>query len=61
VIDRQYGDRLDQLFADSEHGQALKQAGFAEDLLVCASVDAFPVIPLYQDRQITLLGPDRER
>jgi len=61
VIDRQYGDRLDQLFADSEHGQALKQAGFAEDLLVCASVDVFPVIPLYQDRQITLLGPDRER
>lgn len=61
VIDRQYGDHLDQLFADSEHGQALKQAGFGEDLLVCASVDAFPVIPLYQDRQITLLGPDRER
>ncbi len=61
VIDRKYGDRLDQLFADSEHGQALADAGFAEDLVVCGTVDAYPVIPIYQDRQITLLGPDRER
>jgi 2-phosphosulfolactate phosphatase len=61
VIDRQYDGRLDQLFGDSEHGKALKDAGFADDLVVCASVDAYPVIPLYQDRQITLLGPDRER
>lgn len=61
VIDRKYGDRLDQLFADSEHGQALADGGFAEDLVVCAAVDSHPVIPIYQDRQITLLGPDRER
>jgi 2-phosphosulfolactate phosphatase len=61
LIDRKYGDRLDQLFADSEHGQALARAGYEEDLVVCAAVDSYPVIPLYQDRQITLLGPDRER
>lgn len=61
VIDRKYGDRLDQLFADSEHGQALLDAGFAQDLEACAEVDKYPVIPIYQDRQITLLGPDRER
>ena len=61
VIDRKYGDRLDQLFADSEHGQALADAGFEEDLTVCAAVDSYPVIPIYQDRQITMLGPDRER
>ena len=61
LIDRKYGDRLDQLFADSEHGQALAAAGFEEDLVACANVDSYPVIPLYQDRQITLLGPDRER
>src|ERR687886_1784842 len=29
--------------------------------LACAKIDSCPVIPLYQDRQITLLGPDRER
>ncbi|MBA2683993.1 MAG: 2-phosphosulfolactate phosphatase [Gemmatimonadaceae bacterium] len=61
VIDRKYGDRLDQLFADSEAGQALVEAGFANDLETCAAVDSCPVIPIFQDRQITLLGPDRER
>jgi 2-phosphosulfolactate phosphatase len=61
VIDRRYGDRLDQLFADSEHGRALKAAGLEADLEVCATVDTFPVIPVYQDRQLTKLGPDRER
>lgn len=61
LIDKQYGDRLDKLFEDSEHGRALAEAGFAEDLAVCAAVDAHPVIPIYQDRQITKLGPNRER
>jgi 2-phosphosulfolactate phosphatase len=61
LIDKRYGDRLDRLFEDSEHGRALAEAGFAEDLAVCATVDAHPVIPIYHDRQITKLGPDRER
>lgn len=61
LIDKRYGDRLDRLFEDSEHGRALAEAGFAEDLAVCANVDAHPVIPIYHDRQITKLGPDRER
>jgi 2-phosphosulfolactate phosphatase len=61
LIDKRYGDRLDRLFEDAEHGRALAEAGFAGDLAVCASVDAHPVIPIYQDRQITKLGPDRER
>ena len=61
LIDRRYGDRLDRLFEDSEHGRALAEAGFVEDLIVCANVDSHPVIPIYHDRQITKLGPDRER
>jgi len=61
LLDKRYGDDLDRLFEDSEHGRALKEAGFAEDLAVCAEVDGHPVIPIYQDRQITKLGPDRER
>ena len=61
LIDKRYGDGLDRLFEDSEHGRALAEAGFAEDLVVCASLDAHPVIPIFQDRQITKLGPDRER
>ena len=61
MIDANYGDQLDRLFADSEHGRALADAGFADDLAVCASVDAYSVVPIYSDRQITKLGPDRER
>lgn len=61
LIDKRYGDGLDRLFDDSEHGRALREAGFADDLALAARVDAFPVIPIYQDRQITKLGPDRER
>ena len=34
---------------------------FVEDLAACAALDSYPVIPIFQDRQITKLGPDRER
>jgi 2-phosphosulfolactate phosphatase len=61
LIDRKFGDKLDQLFEASEHGRVLREAGFGDDLIVCAAVDSYPVIPLYQDRQITKLGPERER
>ena len=61
LLDRRYGDRLDTLFADSAHGRALADAGFGADLEACAAVDAYPVIPLYHDRSITKLGPERER
>ena len=59
MIDRRYGESLDRLFGESSHGRALVEAGFAEDLLVCAAVDAYPVVPIYQERQITKLGPER--
>jgi 2-phosphosulfolactate phosphatase len=61
LIDRRYGDAIDKVLADSEHGRALIEAGFADDLPVCAALDSYPVIPVYQDRQVTRLGPDRAR
>jgi 2-phosphosulfolactate phosphatase len=61
LIYRKYGDNLKRLFETAAHGRALAAAGFAEDLAACAAVDSFPVIPIYQDRQITKLGPERER
>ena len=61
LVDRKFGENLVRLFDASEHGRALREAGFADDLVTCAAVDSYPVIPLYQDRQITKLGPDRER
>ena len=60
-VERAYGDHVDRLFAESVHGRALAEAGFGADLELCAAIDTYPVIPVYQDRQITKLGPDRER
>jgi 2-phosphosulfolactate phosphatase len=56
LLDRRYGDRLDALFAESAHGRALAEAGFGEDLVACAAIDAHPVVPVYADRQITRAG-----
>ena len=61
LIDRTYGDNITKIFEDSTHGQALAEAGFGDDLVACARVDSHPVVPIYQDKQITRLGPDRER
>jgi 2-phosphosulfolactate phosphatase len=61
LIDRKYGDNIAKIFKDSSHGKALIAAGFGADLDACAVVDSHPVVPIYQDRQITRLGPDRER
>ena len=61
LIDKKFGDNLTRLFNTAAHGRALAAAGFGADLVVCAAVDSYPVIPVYQDRQITMLGPDRER
>ena len=61
LIDRKFGDNLMRLFNTAAHGRALAAAGFEEDLTACAAVDSYPVIPIYQDRQITKLGPERER
>lgn len=61
LIDRKYGDNIAKIFEESSHGQALAKAGFSDDLVVCAAVDSHAVVPIYQDRQITRLGPERER
>ena len=61
LIDKRYSDNLLRLFSASSHGRALSEAGFGEDLAACAAIDSCPVIPIYQDRQITKVGPERER
>ncbi|HEU4564871.1 MAG TPA: 2-phosphosulfolactate phosphatase, partial [Gemmatimonadaceae bacterium] len=61
LIEKRYGDDVARVFADAEHGRALAEAGFATDLETCATIDAFPVLPIYHDRQITKIGPERER
>jgi 2-phosphosulfolactate phosphatase len=60
-LDGRYRDELGRLFEDSAHGAALLEAGYGEDLALCGALDSTPVVPVYADRQITMLGPDRER
>jgi 2-phosphosulfolactate phosphatase len=61
LIDGRYGDNIAKIFEDSVHGKALTEAGFGDDLIACAALDSHPVVPIYSDRQITRIGPDRER
>jgi 2-phosphosulfolactate phosphatase len=61
LIEKKYGDNIAKVFKESTHGQALESAGFGDDLAAAAEVDAYPVVPIWQDRQITKLGPERER
>jgi 2-phosphosulfolactate phosphatase len=61
LAERRYGDDLLALFNATSHGRALADAGFAEDLVVCAALDAYPVVPIYQERLITALGSTVER
>jgi 2-phosphosulfolactate phosphatase len=61
LIEKKYGDNIAKVFKESAHGQALASAGFGDDLTAAAQVDSYPVVPIYQDRQITKLGPERAR
>ena len=61
LVDKKYGDNIRKLFGDSTHGRALAEAGFEEDLALCAGIDTYSVVPIYHDRQVTKLGPERER
>jgi 2-phosphosulfolactate phosphatase len=61
LIDKKWGTSLKRLFKASSHGIALAEAGFGEDLAICADLDSHPVVPVYQDRQITKLGTERAR
>lgn len=61
LLARSYGDEIGAIFLDSAHGRALSAAGFHEDLALCAAVDAYPIVPVFTERQITRLGSDRER
>ncbi len=61
LIEKKYGDNIAKVFKESTHGQELAKAGFGDDLAAAAEVDAYPVVPIWQDRQITKLGPERAR
>lgn len=61
ALEKKFGADLLALSASSTHGRALAEAGYAEDLPVCAALDSHPVVPVYAERQVTRLGSDRGR
>lgn len=61
LIDKKFGANRKRLLRLSAHGTALADAGFGDDLTVCGELDAYPVVPVFQDRQITKLGTERAR
>lgn len=61
LLDKKYGANPRKLLRSTAHGLALAEAGFGDDITVCAELDSYPVVPVYQDRQITKLGPERAR
>jgi phosphosulfolactate phosphohydrolase-like enzyme len=61
LIERKFGRTLKKLVSTSVHGAALAEAGFGADLAACVKVDSVPVVPIFQDRQITRLGTERAR
>ncbi len=52
LLSSKYGDDLVALFADAEHGRALKEAGFDNDLHACGALDRYPVLAEYRERAV---------
>ncbi len=61
MIDRRMGGDLAAVLRESEHGRALVDAGFGEDVDDCARLNAHPVVPVYRERQVVPLGLQRRR
>lgn len=51
---RRYGDRWERPLRRSRAGRELIRLGFAEDVAAAARLDAYPVLPTFHDRRVTL-------
>jgi len=51
---RRYGGRWDRPLRRCRGGRELIRLGFREDVLDAARVDAYPVLPLFHERRVTL-------
>lgn len=51
---RRYGERWERPLRRSRAGRELIRLGFAADVADAARLDAYPVLPIYHDRRVTL-------
>ena len=51
---RRYGDNWERPLRRSRAGRELLRLGFGDDLDAASRVDAYPVLPLFHERRVTL-------
>ena len=51
---RRYGDRWERPLRRSRAGRELIRLGFGDDVAAAARMDAYPVLPTFHDRRVTL-------
>jgi 2-phosphosulfolactate phosphatase len=51
---RRYGERWERPLRRSRAGRDLVRLGFGEDVAAAARLDAYPVLPTFHDRRVTL-------
>jgi 2-phosphosulfolactate phosphatase len=61
TLERRHGRDVEACLRETVHGRALADAGFADDVGLCAAVDSHPVVPVYAERQVTQLGQPRRQ
>jgi 2-phosphosulfolactate phosphatase len=52
---RRYGDRWERPLSRSRGGRELIKAGFRDDVLDASRLDAYPVLPHFHERRVTLM------
>jgi len=56
MIERPYRENLAALAHDAAHARALSEAGFADDVSCCLTIDSAPVAVAYRERQLRAVG-----
>jgi 2-phosphosulfolactate phosphatase len=50
-----FGENIDKLLSETDHGQLLKINGYESDLKACAKLDSTKVIPYYSGNALKVL------
>ena len=58
ALGRAWSDDAQSLFAESAAGRQIVEAGLESDLAFCAQTDLRDVLPVLQDRSITVASVD---
>ncbi|HTC25031.1 MAG TPA: hypothetical protein VK688_11750, partial [Gemmatimonadales bacterium] len=54
---RRYGDNWERPLSYSRAGRELSRLGFRDDVIDAGRMDAYPVLPQFHERRVTLAHP----